>query len=424
MEGEELYRGREVQKDNRTYRGEVTMSLLDDVEKLKQSPLPEVRVALANRISGYFNESVFDKFENKLACEILRLLARDVEIKVRKAISENLKTNSGIPHDIALGLAQDVLEVALPMLEYSQVLTDEDLISIVDSTAELARLRAVARREGVSEPVSAALVKTKQEPVMETLLENKTAHISEASLQEVINDFRDNGKVIEKLVFRGDLPVAVVERMMSFVAENLKDTLIKEYRVQKEVAEDVVEKASEQATLGILEQTMRGEERDESKLGGKGAGLSDAPALEEVFEPAKFKKTKELVDHLRQHHKLTSSIILRALCEGNLAFFEVGLARLSGVPIMNAHTLTWASNPSAFYSLYKRAKMPMSTFAAVEIVLLFVKQEHDFGAISSSGFKQRIVERLMNGGYDRSIPLMPYLITLINSKLTTSDVLN
>jgi uncharacterized protein (DUF2336 family) len=415
-----------VSDEFRTYPGKAAVSLLEEVEKLRNAPLPEVRVAVAEKVSDYFSHSIFDPFENRLACEILRLLVRDVEVKVRKALSENLKSNPSIPHDIALALSKDVLEVAIPILENSSVLTDEDLIEIIQSAQEMARLEAVARRENVSESVSAALIQTAHQKVVEIVLDNKGAFVSEANMQAVINRFRDNKHVIETLVFRGDLPTAVVFRVMSFVSDQLKAKLESDYNLADKTVEDITDKTMDQVSLSLLEQTQSTRPVASAKRPSKVSASENIPDLDSLFDPISFKKTQELVTYLEANKKLSSSLVLRALCEGNLAFFEVGLARLAQIPVINAHTLIWAGTPNALQSLYKRASMPISTLPAIELVLTFTKQEC-MEAIDKQNniyIRQRIVERIVNGGYDRSVPMMPYFVTLINSRVRTSDVLH
>src|SRR3546814_9519942 len=62
---------------------------------------------------------------------IFRRLVADAEVLVRQALAANLKTTADLPHDLAVALARDVDSVSLPVLKYSEVLTDDDLIEIV-----------------------------------------------------------------------------------------------------------------------------------------------------------------------------------------------------------------------------------------------------------------------------------------------------
>ena len=66
--------------------------------------------------------------EKRLAEEIFGIMCRDAEERVRGALSANLKDCSYLPHDVARTLADDVEAVSLPILRFSAVLTDEDIV--------------------------------------------------------------------------------------------------------------------------------------------------------------------------------------------------------------------------------------------------------------------------------------------------------
>ena len=63
-------------------------------------------------------------------------MAQDAELAVRRALSHSLRSAAQLPHDVALRLASDVEAVALPILINSPVLTDQDLIALVNGGSE------------------------------------------------------------------------------------------------------------------------------------------------------------------------------------------------------------------------------------------------------------------------------------------------
>ncbi len=79
-----------------------------DLERLMCDPSPEVRAGTVGKIASHFGSGEFSDSERRLAEEIFRILARDVEVRVREALSVHLKECPQIPHDIALSLAKDV----------------------------------------------------------------------------------------------------------------------------------------------------------------------------------------------------------------------------------------------------------------------------------------------------------------------------
>ena len=93
-----------------------------------------VRAAIAEKISnpetvssGYATDRLRD-----MAHEALTLLAKDQALRVRKTIAEALKEVANAPANAIRRLAWDVESVvATPILKYSPVLSDHDLIEII-----------------------------------------------------------------------------------------------------------------------------------------------------------------------------------------------------------------------------------------------------------------------------------------------------
>ena len=158
--------------------------------------------------------------------EALDILARDQMTRVRQILSETLKDVSDAPAEVIKRLAgDDTLEVAGPVLEFSPVLTDEDLINIIESGTAKGGLNAVSRRDQVGEGVSDAIIATDDEEAIADLLGNDTAQIREQTLDDLI-DRADKFELWHApLVSRPKLPSGAETRLASFVADNLLDKL-------------------------------------------------------------------------------------------------------------------------------------------------------------------------------------------------------
>ena len=127
----------------------------------------------------------------KLAQDIVRVLARDVEEKVRASLSRGLRHSPNLPRDVARKLADDIDYVALPMLADSLVLTDEDLIEIVRHGSAL-KHEAIASRPNLPETVSDALITHAEEPAVVVLMNNNSARIAENSFDRAVTRFADS----------------------------------------------------------------------------------------------------------------------------------------------------------------------------------------------------------------------------------------
>ena len=93
----------------------------DDVARLLTDPSAQTRAETAAKIAQDFGADRLTPEEREMAQEIFRIMAKDAEVRVREALSFNLKENSAIPHEVAKAFAQDVDLVALPILQFSEV---------------------------------------------------------------------------------------------------------------------------------------------------------------------------------------------------------------------------------------------------------------------------------------------------------------
>ena len=107
------------------------LSLARNLERLRTESSADSRRAVAAEIGARFRGGTLSERERALASEIFRILVRDTEIMVRKAMAESLAASPLVPGDIAVALARDLNEVAVPVLEHSDVLSDDDLIAII-----------------------------------------------------------------------------------------------------------------------------------------------------------------------------------------------------------------------------------------------------------------------------------------------------
>lgn len=345
----------------------------EDVQALARDPSPVNRAATAAKIASQFNDGLvaggLNPRELVLAEEIFRLMVRDAEVRVREALAANLKSNPRLPHDVAVALAKDVDSVALPMLSASEVLTPDDLIQIVASHGSSARLEAIAGRREVDERVSAAIVQagvdTGNETVIAKLLSNPGASLSEPTLHKVVDRFGDNEAVQAPLVARDVLPVTIAERLVVCVADHLRAHLLAKHNISPDLAMDLVLHSRERATVGLA------------------FGVSED-------------SLQALARQLGEKNRLTSSLVLRALCMGNLRFFEHAVATLARVPVANARLLIHDRGGLGFKTVWAKAGLPAAFFPAVRAALDVVEQtELDGRVLDPERYSRRIIERIL-----------------------------
>jgi len=234
---------------------------------------------------------------------------------------------------------------------------------------------AVAQRDSVSEVVSEALVDTGNEDAVVALVANEGATLREDTLLTVVDRYGDSERVQGPLVHRQTLPMTVSERLVAKVSDQLKEHLVSHHELPDSVAADLLLESRERAMVGILTEGNRTD-------------------------------LYELVEQMAQSGRLTTSIILRALCTGDLAFFEAALAHKAGVPLENVRVLIHDEGDLGFKSLYEKADLPDRLFqafrAAVEIAKVLEMEKDDKDPEARS---RLIMERILTQFED---PLQGY----------------
>lgn len=308
-----------------------------DVERLLSDPSGDARAAVAEKVARQFADVELAPRERELAHEILGYLVHDVAISVRESLARCLDDNPAAPRDVVLKLARDIDQVAIPVLERSPVLTDEDLVGLVYYGSP-AKQCAIAARPDVAAPVSEAIAHRGDRSAVLTLVHNAGAVINEAAATILVKRYADDADVAAPLVQRGELPALLVERLIAMVSEQLREYLVAQHEVDHRVAATLEEQTRERTTTDALTRM----------------GTDDMRAL---------------VAQLSQNGRLTATLILRAACAGEIRFVEAAFAELTAVPDERIWRLIHDVGALGFRAVYARAGMPEALYPAFRRVL-------------------------------------------------------
>ncbi len=304
----------------------------DDVKALLEDRSAQGRAAVGGKIAAAFAAETLGDNERAIAESIFRLLARDVEVVVRRTLSEKLHACANLPHDVACTLAQDVIEVAGPVLHDAVVLSDADLLDIIHTRGEEHQV-AIARRARVSEFVADVLAGTRSTAVVSSLVANPGASIAERTYERIINDLGDSPPVQEGLVDRAYLPPRIVRCLVEVVSDSLKGRLAANHDLPPELTESLILETREKA----VEQLLGTRPRDRDVV--------------------------RLVRALARRQRLTPALVLRSLEVGDHEFFEHAVAVRAGIPPENAGRLLREGGEDGILALYKQARLPEEQYA-------------------------------------------------------------
>ncbi len=337
---------------------------MDDVKSLLENPSEDARLNAADKVSKQFVVEGFSDAEKAIAEEIFRIMSKDVEVRVRATLSQNLRKTTNLPHDIAKTMANDVDEVALPVLQFSQVLSADDLIEIIGNGSESKQI-AIASRPVVEEKVSQALVEQGQEKAVAVLIANEGARINEESFKTALDRFPESDMIKQPMAMRSSLPMSVAESLVAKVSKELQKHILAHHDLPPDVVANLVMQSQEKTTIG----------------------LSSRASEEE---------TTELVTQLLEKGRLTPSILIRSLCMGETKFFEHAMAIITKLPIHNVRVLIYDSGDLGFKGLYEKSGLPAGLYIAFYAAISVIKEtELDGEENDVERFSRRVIERIL-----------------------------
>ena len=202
-----------------------------------------------------------DKMQ-RLTYETLDLLAQDQIPKVRQILAETLKDVAHAPPEVINRLARDAdIAVATPILCYSPVLTDDDLLDIINNSPIPGALSAISQRTNVPFRVTDAIATSDDVDAIAVLLGNASAQIREETLDRLVDRAVDIEAWHQPLVRRPQLSSKSCQKMARFVASHLLQALSERQDLDPEAAQTVA--AIVQKRLEELDAT--GPEKSEAR---------------------------------------------------------------------------------------------------------------------------------------------------------------
>lgn len=340
-----------------------------DVASLANDPSPEARAAIGDKVAKRFDNVLITQRERLLAEAILEQLAKDSVVAVRESLAKSLSYLPGAPKGIILSLANDIDEIAAPILTNSPILSDEELIAIVRN-GSLTKQMAIAGRDIVSRELSDVLVETDNRQVVARLVSNAGAAIRENTLEWIADRYAEDEAVVGPLVRRADLPSSVVEHVLAAVSGELQSYLIEKHSIAPNVAKRLIDDAHERNLVNF-------------------AGEIEADEVD------------RLIERLMAKGRVTASLVLRAMCMGEVAFAEAAIAKLVGLPPAKVWTLLLDKGPLGLKALFARARFSEDLLPTFRMAIEIYRDMEYTGADDDKAhFRLLMLERLLTSQPD------------------------
>ena len=337
----------------------------DDIRRLVRGATELERAQAAHKICRRIDQAELSDAERSHAQVILEMMVADAAEMVRGAMSVTLRNSPNLPHDIALKLANDIEKVALPVLQSSPVLTEDDLIELVAAFPP-AKQAAIAKRDTVPPRLTETIAQHGHKQAVEELAANDGAQFTGKAYAHTLRRFRDDDAVKEKLIHRERLPVIVAEKLVTMVSGQLFDYLVNHHELPPQMAIDLASGARERATIDLVDQAGRATDM------------------------------RRFVQQLNLNGRLTPSILLRSVCLGHIRFFEWGMAELAGIDHSKAWLMIHDGGDLGLRAIYDHAGLPPRLFPAVKAAIRAAHMlEHDGARGDRERFSKKMVERVL-----------------------------
>ena len=203
------------------------LSHLNNLARLTRDNSGDSRRELLREVTDLFMEAPETLSEKEISYfgDIMGGIVVHVETMVRAHLSETISSVTNAPHNLVVSLANDEIEVAMPVLTNSTALNDDDLVDIVNKHGQ-GHLRAISQRETVNEKVTDALVKKGDDEVLGNLADNRGARFSQTGMETIVERAKDNEGLNSKLIARSDMPEDLSQDMFWRVSWAMREQIL------------------------------------------------------------------------------------------------------------------------------------------------------------------------------------------------------
>lgn len=294
----------------------------DEFVSLSQSPDSEERGRAAHLAAlAYLNHDGPADEHAALYAALFGFL-EDRSVKVRAAMAYGLLHATAAPRPIMLALLHDSAIIARAVLQYSPVLIDADILSMLSQCDE-AMLLCAAQRSKLTQRLAEALIARNVLPVTLKVLGRSDAAISPETLRRLAEDMCENAAVRGALLARRDLPADARLCLVNAVMRAMKDLRVIKGAIAPERLERLLRNAADTALTAIGER--------EAGQGGEAYAST-----------------------LAEGDALNTRVLLHAVVNGHVFFFAACCAELGGISRDKVYAILETGGRAALNALFAR----------------------------------------------------------------------
>ncbi|MFN3816267.1 DUF2336 domain-containing protein [Brevundimonas sp.] len=206
------------------------------------SPGPRARHALLKRLADVaaLPASRVNAFERAVVGDLLVEMLRLATPEDRRRVAVRLAPLGEIPHSLARLLLRDEPGIAGVLIEQCAALSDSDLMACAAEAGTEHRFLLAARRN-LSEVLTDALLAHNEPAVIEAVLRNTTARLSQPGIETVVSLSRTQPQLCEHVLRRPEMRPSGAYVMFWWAGPDERRAILQRFAVSREVMQEVVE---------------------------------------------------------------------------------------------------------------------------------------------------------------------------------------
>lgn len=338
---------------------------VDDVRQAVQHRDPEKRANATIRLTKAVKNPSLNEKDRAYANEVLAVISDDVSDLVRRALAVTLRNSPFIPKVILTKLITDIDSIAIPLIQHSPILDDEDL-SLILKSGVAGKVRAVAARADLSNRIIFSLIKTGDAGAVHEVAVNDRVCLSEEAADAMVEAYRADDLIRLALLNRASMPMPVVEKLVAASADDIADRLYADTDLSRPQTKQI------------------------------GAETHQRTIVSLPNEHFSEKTLKDLISALQSKGRLNPEVILRAMGLGQIGMVHFGMAALSALSVRKVVLMLHDKGPFALRGLCLKAGLDEAQTAFIKGAIHVYSDLEIIGEkLTPREFQQRMIERVL-----------------------------
>lgn len=217
-------------------------------EPVPPPPESRARKSLLKRLADVVSlpASRVNAFERAMTADLLVEMLREAHPDERARVAQRVAPLSEIPNSLVRLILRDETRIARLLIDDCTSLTDADLVACALETDTEHRV-IIAERRGLSEVVAEILAGDGEIPVLQTLLNNVSARLSQPTIEIIVAATREAPELIPVLLKRPELRPSGAYVMFWWSDADARRTILSRFAVSREVLQEAVDDVFPQA---------------------------------------------------------------------------------------------------------------------------------------------------------------------------------